>query len=217
MKGIKSILGLMGVIFLCAGLVFMGVAVWQATGGVRLEEGAVQTEGTYLTVGRGNVTIGYEAGGEEWVIRSSVHSFDMDVGDPVTVWYTPDDPGNGRIISWASWGVFLINGSVFSLVGLGFLIGLLVSRMKRSSLLETGTRVTAQVVSVDRIYAVRINGRNPYVIRAVLEHPQSHQQMTVKSRYLMQDPTDRIQNGQVTVLVDPMNEKRYYMETEQFD
>ena len=156
-KGIKGILAFMGIIFLCLGLLFLGVSAFQQHSNARCEEGAVSAE-----------------------------------------------------------GVFLIVGGVFSVIGAGFLIAVGLHGWKRKKLEETGTRVTAQVTDVQRVYAVRINGRHPYVIHAVCEHPYTRQQMKVKSGCLMQDPTGRIQNGQVTVLVDPMYDKRYYMEADRF-
>ena len=214
MKGIKNVLGFMAAMFLCMGLLFVGMSVWQQLGNSRWEAEAVSTEGVYISVGKGNVRISYEAEGQNWVIPSSFQSSFIRVGDPVTVWYQPGNPGSGRITSWITWGLFRVIGGTFALIGLGFLIALLRGVMKRRSLEMNGTRVTAQVVSIDRVYAVRINGQNPYVIRAVCEHPYTRQQMNVKSSYLMNDPTGRIQNGQVTVLVDPMQDKRYYMETD---
>ena len=215
-KGIKGILAFMGIIFLCLGLLFLGVSAFQQHSNARWEEGAVSAEGVYLTVGKSNVSIAYEAEGKEHVIRSSFYSSDMNAGDPVRVWYKPDEPESGRITTWVTWGVFLIVGGVFSVIGAGFLIAVGLHGWKRKKLEETGTRVTAQVTDVQRVYAVRINGRHPYVIHAVCEHPYTRQQMKVKSGCLMQDPTGRIQNGQVTVLVDPMYDKRYYMEADRF-
>lgn len=215
-KGIKGILAFMGIIFLCLGLLFLGVSAFQQHSNARWEEGAVSAEGVYLTVGKSNVSIAYEAEGKEHVIRSSFYSSDMNAGDPVRVWYKPGEPESGRITTWVTWGVFLIVGGVFSVIGAGFLIAVGLHGWKRKKLEETGTRVTAQVTDVQRVYAVRINGRHPYVIHAVCEHPYTRQQMKVKSGCLMQDPAGRIQNGQVTVLVDPMYDKRYYMEADRF-
>jgi len=113
------------------------------------------------------------------------------------------------------WMMFLAMGSIFFLMGSSFLFVLIRQALRRRWLKMNGTCVTAQVTSVEQNFFVRLNGRHPYVIRAVCVHPYTGQEMKVKSAFFMRDPSPYIQNGQIEVMVDPMRENRYHMLTEE--
>ncbi|MBQ2955677.1 MAG: DUF3592 domain-containing protein [Clostridia bacterium] len=215
MKTARGVLILTGILFLVMGLAFMG-----ASFGVRetldaLADGGICVQGEFISVGKGDTWIRYQAEGKTYEIRSSTYSSDMHVGDPVTVWYQPGNPGRGRMDHWAVWGVFMIVGGVFSLLGLGFLIAVLPKALMKRSLMMNGTPVTAQITDISQNMLVAINHRHPYVVHAVLIHPYTGQEMKVKSGFLMQDPSSRLSDGTVEVLVDPMRDNRYYMKIEE--
>jgi len=210
MKSVKWIFAFLGTVFMVLGIVLLGVAGWQRESGRQWMENGVRADGVYVSVGKGNTRVQYEAEGRVWEARSSVYSSDMHVGEAVDVWYPQGRPEQGRITVWATWGVFLIVGGVFFLIGAGFMTVVLAKIMRRRSLEMNGTHVTAEVTHVAQNFAVRINGRHPYVIHAVCTHPYTGQEMKVKSEFLLDDP--QIPAGsRVDVLVDPMRERRYCM------
>lgn len=215
MKGSKQvfwiIVGLFA--FIALVLVIVSLSFWKME--EKMMSAGIRVDGEYVRVGRDGVEITYEAEGEEWTMESSVYSGSMQVGDEVDVWYLPDQPGTARASVPVVWQTLILVGGLFGLIGGVFLVVLLRKALRRRSLELNGIRVTAQVTEVERNYAVRINGRNPYVIRAVCRHPYTGQEMQVKSGFLMKDPSERLSGGQIDVLVDPMKENRYHMLVEE--
>lgn len=211
MKTARRAFVAVGAAFLVFGLVFLGVSFGVRQSMQRRINEGVRAQGEFISVGKGDTWIRYQAEGETYDIYSSTYSSDMRVGDDVAVWYLPGDPGNGWIEHWATWGVFLIVGGVFALIGAGFLAAMLPKILGRRSLIVSGTPVTAQVTDIAQNRWVKINSKNPYVIHAVCIHPYTGREMKVKSEFLMEDPQAHIRNNEVEVLVDPMRDDRYYM------
>lgn len=211
MKPARNTLALIGALFLALGLVFLSVSFGVRHSLDRFIDAGLSTQGEFVSVGKSNTRIRYEVDGQVFEIRSSTYSSDMDVGDPVTVWYLPGNPGRARMEHWAVWGVFMIVGGVFSGLGAGFMLSVLPKALIRRSLMLNGTPVTAQMTEIVQNRWVAINHRNPYVIHAVCIHPYTGQEMKVKSEYLMEDPSAHIKDGTIEVLVDPMRDNRYYV------
>lgn len=215
MKTAKRTLLLMGAVFLACGLIFLGVAISVRESMQSWMQEGVKVQGELISVGKGDTWIRYQAEGETYEIYSSTYSSDMDVGDEVAVWYLPGDPGRARMDHWAVWGVWLILGGVFSLIGAGFLAAMLPQMMEKRSLMLGGVPVTAQVTGIVQNRWVKINKRSPYVIHAICIHPYTGREMKVKSEFLMENPQAYIRNNEVEVLVDPMYDGRYYMRVEE--
>ena len=215
MKSARKMYLFMGTMFLIFGLVFLSVSagLWQS--GRQLMANGVSAQGEYIRVGRSNTWIRYLAEGQVWEIRSDFYSSSMRVGDSVTVWYMPGQPETARAVNDGMLAGWLAGGGLFVAFGAFFLGAGLKQLWLKRSLSANGTRVVAQVFLVQQNKYVRINHAHPYVIYAKCIHPYTGQEIEVKSGFLMKDPSDKIKDWKIGVLVDPMRESRYYMQVEE--
>ncbi len=208
----KSGMGI-GIVFSLVALVLLAVAlgVWQSN--ERWMEQCVDVPGAYSQVGKGSTHIRYEAEGKTWEKAINFYSSDMRVGDPVTVWYPAGQPEQGRVTIWVTWGIFAILGGVFLLIGLSFLATNISKITLRNRLQREGVSVQARIVGVKPLTWMKINGRTPWVILGACTHPYTGVEMKVRSHLLLMKP--QVNQETVTVLVDPMRDRRYVMLTEE--
>ena len=162
----------------------------------RLMENGVIVQGVYSRTDGRNTWFQYEAEGKVWEKRSMVASPTIRAGGEVTVAYPEGRPDQGRMTSWESWGIFLIVGGVFGVMGIGFLIAVLPGIFLKRSLEANGMSVTARVTEIVVVRWIRINRVNPYVVHAVCVHPYTGQEMKVKSELFMEDLGKYIRNNQ---------------------
>jgi len=211
MKEIRKVMLILGAVFMTMGLIFVSVGAWQWSVCSRLEREGVSVEATVRWESSDELRLLFEAEGQAWNVESMFQSDGIRTGETLKVWYLPGNPAGARIIDWWTYGIFLIVGGVIGATGWGFIGWHMIAIRRMRHLKANGQKVLADVITVKQLYSVRINGRHPYVIYASCTHPYSGSAMTVKSRMLMTDPTPRLADGKVEVLVDMMNEKRYYM------
>ena len=111
--------------------------------------------------------------------------------------------------------VLAINGTVFTALGLAFLIAavLLIVYGKRrvrqrEELLTWGTRIKGEVVDVRVNYSIRVNRRCPSVARVRCLLPSG--EATLRS-HLLWDDVPAVGDTAV-IIYDPMDEKKYVIE-----
>ena len=211
MKQIKKMMFLVGAMFATFGLVFMAVGAWQWSVCDRLTAEGIPVQAVCHWLSGDELRLEFEAEGQIWSIESDFESDSLRTGDEVTVYYPIGHPEKARMVAWWTYGIFLIIGGIFGSIGLGFVLWQWRIDHLIQSLQMNGQKVTAQVTAVKQLYSVRVNGRNPYVVYAVYKHPYTGNEMNVKSRLLMDDPSSQLTDGTVEVLVDMMNEKRYHV------
>jgi hypothetical protein len=156
---------------------------------------------------------------QEVVFRSSVSSSppSYEVGEQVEVLYDPANPDDAVIDS--VWQVYLAPmivgfvGGVFFLIGGGMLGGLLIARRRRERLQAIGHRVTANVTDVYLNTSLEINGRNPYVITAQWDNPDTGRVHVFKSDSIWFDPSAYLAGGTIDVLIDPADPSKYHVDT----
>ena len=148
-------------------------------------------------------------------VVSSPPSFKQ--GDRVKVLYSPDRPDDVAIDTFfQQWFGTLMSGSlgaVFTSVG-----GIpLYLRVKREKLVEwlklNGRPIQADFTGVRLQTNYEVNGRNPWRITAQWLNPATQQIQLFQTENLWFDPTACVTSKTLSVLIDPENPKRYWIDT----
>ena len=104
-------------------------------------------------------------------------------------------------------------GSLFLLLGLGFLLHDLLRRHRLRQAYYGGNYVDARIVSVKEIPNVRMNGRHPAVIECVYTDTYGQEHL-YRSRYLYSSPRADLVGKTIPVYVDRMNERTGFVDVD---
>jgi hypothetical protein len=139
-----------------------------------------------------------------------------DVGETVDVLYTPRDLHDARIKGlgslWAGVLILFGLGTVFSAIGASILYAGRAGLKKKNYLMAYGNAVQTDVQGVDRNTSIAVNGKNPWRITSQWVDPRSNKIRVFHSEDLWFDPVKFVTSKEVTVLLDPKDPKRYYMD-----
>ena len=111
----------------------------------------------------------------------------------------------------------LIFAITFWATGMGMLLGGIIpfwiivhGEHQRQEVLTYGQKVRAQVCEIKEVTTVNMNRKHPWVIQARCRHPQTGEEVTLKSHMLW-----KLNVGvgdTVTIAFDPYKERRYAFE-----
>lgn len=106
-------------------------------------------------------------------------------------------------------------GAVFLILAICFVIYLCRRSSTEKRLLETGTRIQANIDDVTLNYSVRVNWRHPYVIQCSWLDPQTQQVYVFHSDSIWYNPMPYLgDRTTLPVYIDPDNPRRYMVDTE---
>lgn len=105
-------------------------------------------------------------------------------------------------------------GSLFFVMGLGFLIALGNKKRTAQRLLNNGNYVIAEIFDILQNYNVSVNARHPFVVSCKYEAIDGTVHI-FKSRYLYFNPEPLLKNNVVRVYVDNDNFKKYYVDIDE--
>lgn len=217
-----------GIFFLPFGLLFGGIGTWSYWSDRELAAVGSTTQGTVISMERsrdsdGNST--YSPTVEFFDQRGIRHQFTSSVsssppsfsrGEAVTVIYDPDAPGQAIIDSFSTryllplmFGGF---GALFALIGAGMIVAYLRRRKIIANLKRTGVPIKAKFVECYRDTSTKINGRSPYRVVGQAPHPATGRLQSFKSGPIWLDLSEQLAERDLSVLVDPMRPKRYYVD-----
>lgn len=138
------------------------------------------------------------------------------MGEVVEVYYQIDMPQRAKVNGFFSlWGGHLIMGGIgFSLFMVGF--SMVVTSTRKNKKIQTlkasGKRVKAKIKHIGLNTSHKVNGRSPYQIHAQYLDPSKNKVHIFKSENLWFDPTDYVNEEEITVLIDRNNPKKYYVD-----
>lgn len=140
-----------------------------------------------------------------------------DVGESVPVLYLPGKPQEARLKGfgslWLGPTILAGLGAVFALIGGSILYAGRMGAKKRDYLMAYGNSIQTDVQGVDRNTSLKVNGRSPWRITSQWLDPAKNKLRIFHSENIWFDPAKFITSKQVTVLLDPKDPKRYYMDT----
>ena len=139
-----------------------------------------------------------------------------DVGENVTVLYSPGNANDARIKGFASlWlGTLILLGLglAFSGIGASIVYAARASVKKQRYLQANGERIHTDVQGVDWNTDITLGGKHPWRVTSQWLDPSTNKMRVFHSEDLWFDPTRFITGKQVVVLLDPHDPKRYMMD-----
>jgi hypothetical protein len=209
--------------FLVIGLAFITLAVLIVINTRKFIAGAEYAQGTvvqmigdrdgYSPVVKFSTAEGREISFEQ-AGRSNPPGYS--VGEGVQVLYQPKEPDNARIDSfqelWLLPMIFGGMGLVFASIGGGIMLYGMTGQRRKEYLLAYGTAIETELQGVERNGALEFNGKNPWRIATQWMNPTTNKLRIFYSENLWFDPSRFVTQKRVTVLLDPRNPKRYYMD-----
>jgi hypothetical protein len=207
--------------FAVAGAGMLGAAVYFGFSTYSFVSSSAQTTGVIVALegSRSKRSVAeFMVNGRTFRITSEVASSPPAhrIGDSVGILYPADNPDKARLNSlldmWFLPLFFCLMGSVFFAVG-GGMIFFSLRRERITQYLKTnGRRLETKFSSVDRNESLKVNGTSPY--RITSQYTDEKGALHVfQSDDLWFDPTNHVGSGSITVLVDPNNFRRYWMDT----
>lgn len=145
------------------------------------------------------------------------YSSDMYVGQEITILCNPDEPG--RIMTGMSiylgGGILLGMGVIFTLVGLGPIIGSVIKSSHRKKILQNGKVLYATVDNIVYNTSYSVNGRHPFIIYCTYRDDYKDISYRFKSAPLWTDPNPVFPVGSyIEVYVNPNDYSKYHVNAE---
>ena len=138
------------------------------------------------------------------------------LGDTVPVLYLRGNPDEARIKAFSSlWlGVAILGGMglVFTAIGGSIVFATRAGEKKKNYLMAYGNAIETELQGVDRNTSVELNGQNPWRISSQWLDPATRRLRIFHSENLWFDPTKFVTAKKITVLLDPNDAARYYMD-----
>lgn len=140
----------------------------------------------------------YTQGETVEVLYEEARPYDAKINGFLSLW------GGAVIVSVLGLALFAIGCSVFSFMAL--------KDRKVKFLKKNGVSIVAKFQSVEVNSSLRVNGRSPYHILAQWRNPVTSELHIFKSENLWFDPSDYMNQDEITVFVDKENPKKFYVD-----
>lgn len=214
-----------GIFFLTLGILAIGIGVYFKIDIESFKKNAVETEATITHIDSKRhsdgdtsyvVKVSFLVDGQEYGGDLNYYSSSMYVGKKEKIYYDSSNPnhfksGDDSFVTW----IFILVGTIASVVGGGCLIYIIRKNKKKDKLLAYNYVIHANIVGFNLDTSVSINGRNPYRMEATYINPADGKLYTYKSDALWADLSPVLAQRQITtipVYVNPNNFSEYYVD-----
>lgn len=226
--GLVQVINLIKWIFTTIGACLLALAIYLSWSTQRFALRAIELPGEVTNLlpsqsSKGSTTYSAEVlytgrDGEPHTVVSSFSSNPpaFDVGEAVIVLQDPAGERRPLIKSFMSlWGTSVIVGgigSVFFLIGGGFMLAGWRTQRRHDDLRARGQPVEADIQGVERNTSLEVNGRHPFVVVCQWLNPQTRELHLFRSENLWFDPGPHLDRERVRVLIEPGNPRRYLVD-----
>ncbi len=222
-----------GVIFLIIGCLFLVGAALFTNHSITFQKTALRVQGTVVGMQKkiskdsdsSSTRISYSPIVDYTDLQNQSHQLESnsssnppsyEIGEKVEVLYQPGKAGSAQIDSWIdNWlGPVIIGGfgGIFSVIGLGVLFIPYLRGKQKQKLMLTGTPLKAKVISVELNTSIQVNNRCPFNIVCQSNNVIEKKVYVFRSSNIWFDPTDFIENDEITVYIDKRNPKKYWVD-----
>ena len=152
-----------------------------------------------------------------FVSSSSSNPPAYDLGEQVEVIYDPQSPGsdariNGFMSLWLGPLIAGLMGLVFTTIALVLTLIRIRRQRMQERLMQQGQPVLATITGVTLDHSFSVNNKNPFVIKAQWQDPETGKTHIFTSAHIWFDPQPYLPDEEVSVLVDPADPEKYYMD-----
>ena len=212
--------------FLIPGLLLMAGALVDAYKTWDAQRLIAHSQGTVVrTIAAGKLGLDFSAevqfrtpDGRSHTFNTVMHSVnELRAGRKVTVVYESDDPDHARVEMvkphpWEGPILFAVWGGIFALIG-GIPLHFRARKSAREDWLKlNGRAVQADFAGVHLNTNLVVNGKSPYRIAATWKDPATNHRYKFSSDNLWTDPSGHLTSKTISVVIDPGNPKRYWMD-----
>lgn len=152
----------------------------------------------------------------EFTSSSSSNPPSYSRGETVEVLYQPDAPNRAKINGFFDlWGGAIILaglGLVFFIIGFSLFAFSYLKNKRIGHLKRNGSPVWATFQSVELNHSYKVNGKSPYQIHAQWKNPSTSELHIFTSDNIWFDPSQYINDKELTVLIDKKSPKNYFMD-----
>lgn len=225
---IKNAPSVMGYIFAGASIIFFISAGYTIIKNQQFLKNTVVTQGKIVDLVRPknnqsnsrakHPVVSYEVDSEFYEFTSSLGSDPpkYKILESVEVIYNKNDPTQAKINSlyelWMPVGLLLVLSFAFGFMGFGVLILKTRRKQEIEYLKNFGQRIETTFDRVEELKNITVNGRHPVQIVSKATDPTSGETIEYKSEILWTNPSDKLNDDPLTVIIDTQNKKKYYME-----
>ena len=201
-----------GVVLLLVGNVFLGMAFAMALDAACFLKHGIRAEAIVGDAWDDNVMIRYQAGGDAYAGFLGRPIPSVRKGDPITVYYDPENPGRIRTCySGPSKSILLTAGMALATCGSLMLIFSQAGRCPDQWLPEDWDCVWADIISIEKDQGISDGGTHPYRLICGGAWPDG----TVRefcSGPIWYDPSSWLKGGAVPVYLNPEDSGDYYVD-----
>ncbi|MBS9532536.1 DUF3592 domain-containing protein [Mycobacterium sp. M1] len=161
------------------------------------------------------ITVEYTVDGRSYRYAPGDRSnSEPEVGEHLSVFYRPDNPGDARLGGFAGWSnalIFTFLGSVFGLLGGTFIFFTRRDRRRQERTVRIGEPLTCVVESIveNTTYSPNGDSSTEWVLTARYDDPANNRVLRFKRNYSQKPRGIVVDRDLVTVFVDPDDPSNY--------